>query len=225
MRRISNGCGPPPPSSSASTRTGRHAPAPHRLPRHRLGVQLPMAAWYATSTASSRQTQRIHRWYSRGMAAPRDRVRIPARTQPPPPPGAAPRFESKGAHVVPDDEDTPFESLIDEVERRLRRTRSWGSTVMWVTSVLAAVFSGGMAWAVFVGENTTDAEMHHEIRQAFTRHNGGVDPEKLDDVTNAPVGHHPDMRKAIRQQEEGLRELRNTVLPRIEESQRKLEKR
>jgi hypothetical protein len=127
--------------------------------------------------------------------------------------------------VVPDDEDTPFESLIDEVERRLRRTRSWGSTVMWVTSVLAAVFSGGMAWAVFVGENTTDAEMHHEIRQAFTRHNGGVDPEKLDDVTNAPVGHHPDMRKAIRQQEEGLRELRNTVLPRIEESQRKLEKR
>jgi hypothetical protein len=113
---------------------------------------------------------------------------------------------------------------LDRYHKKVARIQKWG----WVWGLfgfIGAVFSTGVAYAVFIGENATDSEVDHAIHKATKEHNGGIDPATPDPETNEPVGNHPDMRKAIETNTKAVEEMAQEVLPRIEGTQKKMDKR
>lgn len=83
-----------------------------------------------------------------------------------------------------------------EVNRVLGRLK-WTPALAWIVSAISIIFSVGVAWAVFMGENATDSEVDSAVQKSVIDHNGGVDPKATDFMTHEPVGHHPDLRRDL----------------------------
>jgi len=113
---------------------------------------------------------------------------------------------------------------LERFQKKVARIQKWG----WVWGVfgfIGAVFSLGVAYAVFIGENATDTEVRDAIDEATKAHNGGIDPDAIDPSTHEPLGSHPDMREAVETNTKALKEVAEEVLPRIEGTQQKMDKR
>lgn len=98
-------------------------------------------------------------------------------------------------------------SKLEGYEQQIKRVRRWGGSIASIVAIGGTLISLGVAWAVFVGENATDSEVTTELNKSLVEHNGGVAPSQLDPDTLAPVGHHPDMRKAIQANTEAIQAL------------------
>ena len=121
---------------------------------------------------------------------------------------------------------TPIdETALSQYEKKIERTAKWGGWIWGLVSIIALVFTAGVTYAVFMGENATDSEVEEKDRAAIIEHNGGIDPATVDSETHKPVGHHPDMREAIESTKESVKTIEEEVLPPIVESQKKLDKR
>lgn len=105
----------------------------------------------------------------------------------------------------------------DALEKKVSRAQSVGTVISWVAAAVALLFSAGVAWAVFLGANATDAEVEAATDQAIIDHNGGIDPAGINPTTGRPYGNHSDMRDAIDSNAKAVREIRSDV--------RKLDKR
>ena len=117
------------------------------------------------------------------------------------------------------------EKAVAEYEKKIERAGRWGGWIWGLVSVLALIFTAGMSYAIFMGENATDSEVEAAGKAVIIDHNGGIDPEAVDAETHKPVGHHPDMRKAIESNSESLKTIEEDVLPPIVNTQKKLDKR
>jgi len=117
------------------------------------------------------------------------------------------------------------DAVLEKYEVRVQRASRWGGWVWGAFSVVALIFSAGIGWAVFMGENATDTEMIMADKAAIIQHNGDVDPQAIDDTTHKAVGEHPDMKKAIQLNTETLVKIETEILPPIILTQKKLDKR
>jgi hypothetical protein len=117
------------------------------------------------------------------------------------------------------------DAAVTQYEKRIERAGKWGGWVWGVVSIVAFIFTAGVAYAVFMGANATDAEMEAADKAAIIRHNGGVDPEAIDEKSHKPVGEHPDMQGAIQSNTDAIKTIEEDVLPPIVETQKKLDKR
>lgn len=113
----------------------------------------------------------------------------------------------------------------DVLEKKLSRAQGVGTILTWVASAVGLLFSAGVAWAVFLGANATDAEVDDAVHDAFIEHNAGIDPESINPTTGRPHGHHPDLRQAVESNSEAIKRIDEKVLPEIIDSQQKLDKR
>lgn len=113
------------------------------------------------------------------------------------------------------------EASISSYEKKIKRARKWGGWIWGTVSVAAMIFTAGVTYAVFMGENATDSE----VEEAIIEHNGGIDPESVDSVTRIPFGVHPYMRKSIESNTGSIKKIETEILPPIVESQKKLDKR
>lgn len=107
-------------------------------------------------------------------------------------------------HEALDDES--LEASTSGLERRLSFLQRWG----WLAGVAGVLFSAGVGYALFLGENATDKEVSTAVSAGIKEHNGRVDPSETDPATGYPRGHHPDMRAAIKSNAEGNRKLTDT---------------
>lgn len=117
------------------------------------------------------------------------------------------------------------EAEISQYEKKVQRTAKWGGWIWGLVSVVAIIFSSGVAYAVFMGENATDAEVRKVGKDLIIKHNGGIDPSTIDSKTHLPVGNHPDMREAIKLNSDSIRTIEKEILPPIADTQKKLDKR
>ena len=119
---------------------------------------------------------------------------------------------------------SPLDDSLAEYEKKIGRIQKWG-WIWGVFAFLGTVFSAGVGYAVFLGENATDTEVEQAIEKATKKHNGGIDPQATDPDTHEPIGQHPDLRKAIESNTKIVKEINDHVLPRIETTQKKMDKR
>lgn len=117
------------------------------------------------------------------------------------------------------------DAAITQYEKKIGRISKWGGWIWGVVSMVAIIFTGGMAYAVFMGVNATDSEVEASGRAMIIEHNGGIDPMLVDGVTHKPVGHHPDMQKAIQSNADLIKTMEEDILPPIIDTQKKLDKR
>lgn len=117
------------------------------------------------------------------------------------------------------------EAEISQYEKRVQRTAKWGGWIWGLVSVVAIIFSAGVAYAVFMGENATDSEVKTMGEKIIIEHNGGVDPKTVDSKTHLPVGNHPDIREAIKLNANSIKTIEEKILPPIVDTQKKLDKR
>ncbi len=117
------------------------------------------------------------------------------------------------------------EAAVLQYEKKISRVNTWGGGVWGAVAIVALIFTSGIAYAVFMGANATDAEVAAADKAAIIEHNGGVDPEAIDAKTHRPVGEHPDMQGAIQSNTDAIRTIQEEVLPPIVETQKKLDKR
>ena len=117
------------------------------------------------------------------------------------------------------------DAAITQYEKKISRATKWGGWVWGLVSTAAFIFTAGVAYAVFMGANATDAEVEAADKAAIIEHNGGVDPEAVDPNTHKPVGEHPDMQKAIQSNTGAIKAIQEDILPPIVETQKKLDKR
>lgn len=112
------------------------------------------------------------------------------------------------------------EAQISSFERRVSFLQKWG----WVLGAIGVIFSAGIAYAVFMGANATDDEVQEEVQRAVFKHNDYVDADAVDPTTHRRIGHHPDLREAIRTNTEAITAL--TEAQRVlADTQHKLDKR
>lgn len=111
----------------------------------------------------------------------------------------------------------------DAFEAKVKRAQKWGGWIWGIGSALGLLISGVVAWQVWLGANATDVEVDNAIKRERIRHNGGVDPTAIDPTTFTPVGDHPGMRAAIKENSKSLGEVTKSVEG-IEKGQRKIEK-
>lgn len=97
--------------------------------------------------------------------------------------------------IIDSAEQSESEAEVSSFEKRIGFFQKWG----WVLAAVSTVFSAGVAYAVFMGANATDDEVDTEVHQAIVKHNGFVDPSSIDAQTHRPIGEHPDLREAIKQ--------------------------
>lgn len=107
---------------------------------------------------------------------------------------------------------------LDGIEKKLGRLQKIGG-------LIALVFSAGVGYAIFIDETATDIEVNEAIDRYSIEHNGGVNPDMVDPETHELVGHHPELREAVEENTKSLEQISNEVLPRIESTQRKMDKR
>ena len=62
---------------------------------------------------------------------------------------------------------------LEELSKTLKRRQKIVVPLMWVVGIVGTVFSAGMAWAVFIGENATETEVEAELKAALEEHNQG----------------------------------------------------
>lgn len=117
------------------------------------------------------------------------------------------------------------EASISQYEKKFERAKRWGGWIWGVVAISSAIFSAGIAYAIFMGENTTDSEMKAADEAAIIDHNGDIDPQSIDTESHRPVGHHPDMRRAIESNTSAIKSIEEDILPPIVETQKKLDKR
>jgi len=117
------------------------------------------------------------------------------------------------------------DAAIIQYEKKIAGVTRWGGWVWGLVSVVALVFTAGIAYAVFMGANATDSEMVAADKASIIKHNGGVDPETIDAGTHKPVGEHPDMQGAIQSNTDAIKTIQEDVLPPLIETQKKLDKR
>ena len=89
------------------------------------------------------------------------------------------------------------EEAIAQYEKSVARAARWGGWVWGVLAVVGVVFSGGVAYSVFMGANATDSEVDDAVHLEMTEHNGGLHPRSIDPSTHRLVGDHPGIRTAI----------------------------
>ena len=101
-------------------------------------------------------------------------------------------------------------SELEALSRKLKRSQRVAVPLMWVVGIAGTIFSAGMAWAVFVGENATETEVQAELAE----HNG------------APVseGPHPELTKALEEHDEEIGVLKEQTKA-LGDTQDKLDKR
>lgn len=112
----------------------------------------------------------------------------------------------------------------ERYEKRLDRAVKWGGWVWGAMAFVGLIFSAGVAYAVFLGANATDAEVHEYLRQTVSDHNGGNHPDAIDPATQLPIGDHPDLRRAIEANSTTVQQVQQDV-SKIEHTQNKLDKR
>jgi len=117
------------------------------------------------------------------------------------------------------------EAAISQYEKKVSRASKWGGWIWGVVSITGIIFTAGVTYSVFMGENATDSEVEKADKAAIVKHNGGVDPDAIDSDTHKPVGEHPDMKRAIHSNSKSIKTIEMDVLPPIVKSQKKLEKR
>lgn len=117
------------------------------------------------------------------------------------------------------------EASISSYEKKIDRARKWGGWIWGVISIVAFVFTLGVAYAVFMGANATDSEVEAADKAMIIDHNGGIDPNEIDAKTHKPVGHHPDMREDIKANTRAVIKIEEDILPPMLATQRKLDKR
>ena len=117
------------------------------------------------------------------------------------------------------DEEDLLESVVSKVAKR------WtvGKVLMYVTGSIGTIFSLGMAYALMIGENATDAEVEKAVQEMVIEHNGGVDPAK-EGPTGIPVGHHPDLKEDLKKVKDDTESIKVKVGS-IKTSQKRSEKR
>ena len=117
-------------------------------------------------------------------------------------------------------------SLVDveAYERKIERAQKWGGWIWGLVGLIGVIFSGGVAYAVFMGANATDDEVERFIHTEITDHNGGSHPETVDPDTHEPIGNHPDIREAVQANTGAVQEVK-TEVRKIENTQKKLDKR
>ncbi len=87
---------------------------------------------------------------------------------------------------------------LQALTRTLKRRQKIAVPLMWVVGIVGTVFSAGMAWAVFVGENATESEVGTMLEAAMESHNGAP----------AEDGPHPEMAKTLEDHGEAIGELK-----------------
>lgn len=115
------------------------------------------------------------------------------------------------------------EEFVTSIAKAVSRKNIISKTLMWIVGIVGAVFSAGMAYAVFIGENATDTEVNQKVHTSMTDHNDGLDPIALDHDGN-PFGHHPKMKKAIERLQTDTSQVKLDVSD-IKRAQRKSDKR
>ena len=113
---------------------------------------------------------------------------------------------------------------VGEFEQQIERAQKWGGWIWGIgagfIATVGIIFSAGVAWQVFWGENATDSEVEKFVHETIIEHNGGVDPWATDDSTQEPVGHHPEIYRLLHAHEESL----DSIQEKIEEGARAREK-
>lgn len=90
------------------------------------------------------------------------------------------------------------------------RFQKIGAGVKIAMALTVLIFGAGVSYAIWVTAFATDADVHSAVDAAITEHNGGYDPNALNG-DGQPVGDHPDMRKAIKQNSETIRAVTEAV--------------
>ena len=116
-------------------------------------------------------------------------------------------LQTLSTHLTPEQQaalrrgPSPSESIEDDefitsIVKEVSRKQMAGKILMWVAGIIGIIFSAGMTYQLMVGENATDHEVSEAVRKAVVDHNGGKDPETIND-NGEKNGHHPDLRHAI----------------------------
>lgn len=88
-------------------------------------------------------------------------------------------------------------AALHNLSRSLKRQKNLWMPLAWIISGVGIVFSAGMGWAMFAGENATDHEVGKEVKSAITSHST--------DLTDAT---HPDIKTTLTVHGEELKQLK-----------------
>lgn len=111
------------------------------------------------------------------------------------------------------------EADVDAYERHVGLVQRWGP----IAGVVSVIFSLGVGYALWLGENATKNDVDQAIRNFAVEHNGGIDPtERAAD--GKPYGHHPDIREKIEKTAEVVEDVKAT-LKSMESTNARLDKR
>jgi hypothetical protein len=91
-------------------------------------------------------------------------------------------------------------------------------------TIIGVIFSGGVAWSVFMGANATDDEVKAAVHDGMAGHNGGTHPGEIDPKTHRPVGDHPELRHAVESNTGAIEDVSKAVDD-IKQGQTRLDKR
>ncbi len=109
--------------------------------------------------------------------------------------------------------------FVASVAKAVSRKITLGKVLMWFVGLIGTVFSLGMAYALFIGENATDTEVENSV----IIHNDGVDPDGVDE-NGERYGSHPKMKRATHQLQEDMGQVKVDI-GEIKRAQKKSDKR
>lgn len=115
-------------------------------------------------------------------------------------------LQESSAHLTPEQQKNLAESSI----RKFERAQKAATAVKAIIALIVLVFGAGITYALWFNSVATDAEVHDVVNSAIIDHNGGYDPDALNG-DGQPQGNHPDMRKAIKQNSQTIREVTDAV--------------
>jgi hypothetical protein len=115
------------------------------------------------------------------------------------------------------------DDFISSVADSVAKKNVVAKTLMWIAGIVGTVFSAGMAYAVFIGENATESDVSKALHHAVIEHNSGYDPEDLDQ-NGVRYGSHPRMRASIESLQKDTAQVKGDVTV-IKDAQKRSEKR
>lgn len=98
---------------------------------------------------------------------------------------------------------TEDSAALHRIADSLKRQKTLWMPVAWFVSCLSLVFGAGMAWAVFAGENATDAEVATELERAFGGHNADLTEQTHPDVKHT-LSVHTEELEQLKQQTKAM---------------------
>lgn len=94
--------------------------------------------------------------------------------------------------------------------KRWERYQKIGAGAKIVIALIVFIFGAGITWQLWMTSNATDAEVKHAVETAVVDHNGGYDPNVING-DGQPIGDHPDIRSAIKQNSETIATITEAV--------------